>query len=101
MFQQLTNSWPSIYIEQQFSVAFSLTPAHFLHTWCSKGQNIPVYSSLEYSWCTNMAAFVKVMLAALLVVHLVCLVSANKKYILKRARRQGDQRPAHTQQGTV
>ncbi len=48
-----------------------------------------------------MAAFVKVTLAALLVVHLVCLVSANKKHLLKRARRQGDQRPAHTQQGTV
>ncbi len=45
-----------------------------------------------------MTAFVKVALAALLVVHLV---SASKNHLHKRARRQGDQRPAYTQQGTV
>ncbi len=44
-----------------------------------------------------MTAFVKVALAALLVVHLV---SASKNHLHKRARRQGDQRPAYTQQGT-
>ncbi|XP_064394448.1 keratin-associated protein 10-4-like isoform X2 [Halichondria panicea] len=43
-----------------------------------------------------MTAFVKVALAALLVVHLV---SASKNHLHKRARRQGDQRPAYTQQG--
>ncbi len=48
-----------------------------------------------------MTAFVKVTLAALLVVHLVNLVSASKNHLHKRARRQGDQRPAYTQQGTV
>ncbi len=80
--------------------SFQSSTLHFLLCTVlkSQAQNIPVYSHLCLN--TNMTAFVKVTLAALLVVHLVSLVSASKNHLHKRARRQGDQRPAYTQQGT-
>ena len=78
---------------------FQSNTLHFLSVNCAQKPS-PEYSSSFSSLLlnTNMTAFVKVALAALLVVHLV---SASKNHLHKRARRQGDQRPAYTQQGTV